>query len=206
MASASKKRKQAIRRKKKEEAKNKAHITLPQQARKETKESERLRKSSFPLLPKWSKSTIALVVGIPGLLASIYALMPKASISIGDRLDPNDALSTQIIVSNDSFYPLYNLSLSCTGGTVNYEGGGEVIIKPGVTLHTNGDEASSIGPGQKFTTVSFCHTPLGRPTSFDVVLRVEFKPFLFPLTHRDFRIVSVRTPDGKIATAQRPYP
>jgi hypothetical protein len=101
---------------------------------------------------KMMKYLFSFIIALIGLIAAIYSLTPKISVSIGDRFDPDDALSTQIVVSNDSFYALYNLKLFSTNGIVNYSNGGKLIINQGGSLHTNGDECPRIGPGQKFTT------------------------------------------------------
>ena len=81
------------------------------------------------------------------------------TLAFGERLQEKDALSAQVIIANDGVLPIYNVKLYCTRGDVYYNNGGELHIQGTGALHTDSDEVSRIGPGQKFTTVSFCRTP-----------------------------------------------
>lgn len=153
----------------------------------------------------WTKLFAALSI-VVGFAASIYSLGPRVTISLGERLLPMNALTAQVIIANDGAFPIYNVQMDCTSASVKYVGGGSLTIQTGGFLHHEGNDAPVIGPGQKYTTASFCITPMGIPTDFDVILRVAFKPFLLPRQYRDFRIISLKSPDGNIITAQRPVP
>lgn len=155
----------------------------------------------------WIQVFLWLTV-LVGFLSSIYSLSPKVTVSVGERLMEKDALSAQVVIANDGVLPIYDVKLYCMHGDVYYNNGGELHIKDEGSLHTQSDETSRIESGQKFTTVSFCRTPYSDrvPVSFDVVLRVTFKPPLGSHTYREFRIVSTKAPDGKILTIQNPVP
>jgi hypothetical protein len=148
---------------------------------------------------------VAAVGVLATIIACAYQFRPRVTLSIGERLDPEDALSAQVIIANDGLLPLYDVQLDCADGTVKYTNGGSLTMQSGGSIHNEGNEAPRVGPGQKFATALFCHTPLGRtPASFDIVARVSFRPPLLWRGHADFRIVSMRDPYGHIVTAQRP--
>ena len=146
---------------------------------------------------------VAAVGVLATIIACAYQFRPRVTLSIGERLDPDDALSAQIIIANDGLLPLYDVQLDCISGTVKYTNGGSLTVQSGGSLHNEGNEARRIGPGQKFATPFLCHTPLGRsPASFDIVATVSFR--LLRRGHADFRIVSIRDSYGHMAAAERP--
>jgi hypothetical protein len=152
----------------------------------------------------WIQFFVAASVMI-GFVSSLYSLGPRISLSWGDPLDADNGLSGFATISNDGALPVYDVWVNCAFGNINDRSGGGMSMPGTGMVRQESNHAGRIGPGQKFTALDVCTTPVTQnPTTFDFTVRVTFKPFLLPEDYRDFRIVSVkRHKDGRVFAVQR---
>jgi len=144
---------------------------------------------------------LAVLMTIAGFL---YLVKPRISLTWGEPLDPGNPLSGLVTISNDGVLPIYDLWVNCSTGVINDKSGGSLVI-PGTGMFRHAeDHAERIGPGQKFTTLEVCKSPVTQnPVTFDFTLRVTYKPLLLPHDHADFRIVNATRSDGRTIPLQR---
>lgn len=141
------------------------------------------------------------------ILGFAYQMRPIVTLSIGERLDPGNPLSNQLIISNDGILSIYDVSINCTDGRVAYSSGRSIIIADGASIFRRGDEVSRIDSGQKFTTAFVCYTPeLGQdPSAFNFAVSVSYRPPLLPKKLvREFRLMGIRDSAGRLVMIQRP--
>jgi hypothetical protein len=145
--------------------------------------------------------SLGLLIGIPALWLTIA---DRPTVSLGRQPDPNDPMSTQIIMTNDGVLPILNVSF-------------DVFIKRAVTAHglarfndlrgPNYEVPSGIlEPGEPKTTEMAKVFTSSDYRELDAALIAHFTPEWAPFWHRmrAFRFTIVRHTDGTAELQQIP--
>jgi hypothetical protein len=115
-----------------------------------------------PERPRWRIAKVFLfLVGVPGIVVGILSLLPRASVSPNDPLDPSTPFSSPFVVSNDGYAELYDVTFYCT--PVRIETTGHQIIasndKPGAESGVQ-DTSVKVGTlGRDGQTSVYCPIP-----------------------------------------------
>jgi hypothetical protein len=168
------------------------------------KPSEKRRwKALFSISQGWS--IIAGISVLMTILGSIYAFSPKITVTPMSPSYPADPLTTRFVIANDSYLPVYAVTLICDANKIH----GAKMTDPSVTKDgqglniggfkvMNARPISEIDPGEK-TTVDCIATPADQPPDWarvDIV--VQYRPALLPwYQERRFRFRTEKKHDGQ---------
>jgi hypothetical protein len=133
------------------------------------------------------------VLGSPlaATLLVLCALQPNISMRMGDPAQPTNILSSPAILSNTGIFPIYDISVSCTGPGTIIETGGKTVF-PAVSRLNGTTQIKRLGAGQAIAARDICKSPtIEHPKRVNAVIRVGFKPLLLYPQSREFRIASV---------------
>jgi hypothetical protein len=72
------------------------------------------RERQKPHTLKFVLTMLGFVIGIPGILVGILSLLPRASVTPNDPLNPDDPFSAPFVVSNDGYVELNDVQFSCS--------------------------------------------------------------------------------------------
>lgn len=145
-----------------------------------------------------------LLIGILGLLAAGISLRARPTLALEPPTDPDDVLSTRVVISNAGLLSLNNVVAHFWVRNVKYAGNTSETD----TLHSSDepmtllpDEPKTVGVGE---FVKFSNPIL----SADVVVAIYYDSpvLIFWRRHRLFRLVSVPTKDGKVRLEKQTVP
>ena len=121
------------------------------------------------------------------------ATHPKISLQMGAPTDRANVLSSPAILSNDGLFPIFDVSMTCTGpGMV--VGEKAVMNFPGVsTLNRVAGVATRLEGGRYVRVSNICmNHAVERSKKLDAQIRVDFKPLFLPQSYQEFRVTEVR--------------
>jgi hypothetical protein len=139
------------------------------------------------------------------ILGSIYTLSTKITVAPINISYPADPLTTQFVIANDSYLPVYTVTLICDANKIH----GAKMTDPSVSKDGQGlkiesfkvkkaKPISEIAPGEK-TTVDCIFTPADQlPDWVRVDIVVQYRPALLPwYQERRFRFATTKNYDGQ---------
>ncbi len=65
---------------------------------------------------------LAFVIGIPGVLAALLALLPRVTPTLSEPVDPDNPFSSSVTITNTGYIPLNNVMPVMSGGQIVTKG------------------------------------------------------------------------------------
>jgi hypothetical protein len=126
-----------------------------------------------------------------------HALQPQISIQLGDPLQPSNILSSPVILLNHGIFPIYDISVTCTGPGKIIETDSMTVFPAVSRLHGT-TEIKRLDGGRVVVAFDVCRAPkMDHPLQVEAVVRVSFKSRFVPVTHRDFSVASIANIAGE---------
>jgi hypothetical protein len=158
-----------------------------------------------------SRPSLGLILTALGLIVALYVaeleLRPKPTMSLESPLDPDDALSTPFVLSNDGLLSLEDVKVAVI--MKGFEDSRHNTVSIGATDWSVLPMSHELKPGDKKTIPA----PFNRliKTSDPVIagefaVVISFKPECVPFwqTYRGFRFAVARQSDGRSRFQQQP--
>lgn len=139
---------------------------------------------------------IALIVGFVALF------YPKISVYASSSLDPQSALLTPFVISNDGNIPINDVQYRLGVQEIRFTNGQKMIGQPNFTSSFSGpgNSVAKISPDEKFTILSpLQFNPSGIVAFADIAVIIDFNPAFLPFKmHKVFRFITSTGADGKL--------
>jgi hypothetical protein len=180
----------------------------PKEIQKRREESRPKKLQPAPVEAKWDwKYWAAFGITLAGALLGAIALRAKPTASLEPPLDPNDVLTTRVVISNDGMLDLENVTIASVEEDVLFGSTGHVNRSTKSLGEKYSPPAETLEIGEK-ETVEFRKlvTSSDPIISADIGLVVTFTPQYLPRFRRTraFRFKTVRQADGHLRLEEQP--
>ena len=177
----------------------------PKEIRKRREEGRPKKSQPVPVEAKWDwKYWAAFFVTVAGVVLGAIALRARPTTSLEPPLDPNDVLTTRVVLSNDGMLDLENVTVASVEEEVIFGNMGRSIKSLGEE-YSPPARALEIGEKEtvEFLTFFKANVPI---VSADIGLIVRFTPEFLPFLRRTkaFRFKTVKQADGHLRLEEQP--
>jgi hypothetical protein len=143
------------------------------------------REQPTPPRTRWRVAkTLLFVIGIPGIVAGVLTLLPRASISAGEPLIPDDPFSAPFEVANDGYVDLNDVTFSCLPKEVDTDNFWVVKGGDNLGLTETTFNVGTLGPDGRTTLrcgfSRFFDFKGANITKAHIAMRLTFRPEWMP--------------------------